>query len=168
MTFHDIWWHEPDGNFDDIWWHFWNSFAIITSHHSHPDVIKCHVMSFNLTWWHLMTCMIRSIWFKEVYMKIKKPRSLYPWIIPLLRPYFFTNFLLGFFQYTNHSEHYRLIRPMHLDMLGCTGHHQHLRANVTKIVHVYNNYFFYFLSVTKHTSTAWRWLLFTVTYNNII
>ncbi len=40
-------------------WHQISSYVMKCQFHFegyHPDVIKCHEMSFNLTWWHLMTC----------------------------------------------------------------------------------------------------------------
>ena len=69
-TWWGFWWHFII--FDYFSWHFsflffffsfflqslllntWNDQFHFKCHH--PDVIICHKMSFNLTWWHLMTC----------------------------------------------------------------------------------------------------------------
>ncbi len=63
MTCHEISWHigafhtcSAQGSAQKIlsWHHQKDSLRNVKCYH--PDVIKCHEMSFNLTWWHLITC----------------------------------------------------------------------------------------------------------------
>ena len=81
--------------------------------------MKCHEMSFNLTWWDLVTChMMWSIWFREVILTVIIPH-MYCFIQTILEPYSTPDF--GHFF---HGKLQKGIKKFHLasKTLGHGGH----------------------------------------------